>query len=94
MGVGGDLLVDGESQRECGATCFGGDAGLRAGADGVEKVFELKAEGFAFGDVGFGEGESGGGVYDCGERGRLVGGSGVGCGGVRGGGRGGCRDRG
>jgi len=61
--------------------------------DGVEKVFKLKAKGFAFGDVGLGEGEAGGGVYDCSERGRLVGGSG-GSGVRRGGGRGGCRDRG
>jgi hypothetical protein len=73
VGVDGDLLVDGEGKRERGATCFRGDAGLRSGADGVEKVFELEAEGFAFGDVGAGEGEAGGGVYDGGERGRLGG---------------------
>ena len=60
----------------------------------MEKVFKLEAKGFAFGDVGLGEGEAGGGVYGCSERGRLVGGSGVGCGGMRGGGRGGCRARG
>ena len=67
---------------------------MRACADGVEKVFKLKAKGFAFGDVGPGEGEAGGGVHDCSEWGRLVGGSGVVWRGVRGGGRGGCRDRG
>ena len=78
VGVRGDLLVDGESKRKSGATGFGGNAGLRAVADGVEEVFKLKAKGFAFGDVGLGEGEAGGGVD---------GGHGVG----RGGGRGGCR---
>lgn len=55
MGVRGDLLIDCESKRESCATGFGWDAGLRARADSVEEVFELKAEGFAFGDVGFGK---------------------------------------
>ncbi len=60
--MAGDLPVDFEGQGEGGAAGFGGDAGRGAVTDGVEKVFKLKAEGFAFGDVGFGERESGGGV--------------------------------
>ena len=66
MGVGCDLLVDSEGKRESCTTGLGWDAGLRAVANGVEEVFELKAEGFAFGDVGLGEGEAGGGVVVCG----------------------------
>ncbi len=62
MGVGGDLLVDFEGESEGGSACFGGDAGGCARADGVEEVFQLEAKRFAFGDVGFGEGEAGGGV--------------------------------
>jgi len=41
---------------------------LRSGSNGVEKVFEFKAEGFAFGDVRLGEGEPGGGVVGVGRR--------------------------
>lgn len=93
MAVSGDLLVDGESKRESGTTGFGWHAGLCAGANGVKKVFDLKAKGFAFGDVGPGEGEAGGGVYDASERGRLAVVGGV-WRGVRGGDRDGCRDRG
>ncbi len=85
MGVRGDLVVDGESQSESFATCLGGDAGLRAVANGVEKIFKLEAKGFAFGDVRFGEGEACGGVLTGGGRGRMGGGGGCG------GGRGGCR---
>lgn len=81
MGVRGDLVVDRESQCESFATCLGGNAGSSACAHGVEKVFELKAKGFAFGDVRLGEGEACGGV--------LTGrGGGTGWGGD---GRGGCR---
>ncbi len=79
VGVRGDLVIDGESEGKSFATCLSGNAGLRAVAHGVEEVFKLKAKGFAFGDVGLGEGEAGGGVVG-------------GCGGVWGGGvRGGCR---
>ena len=66
MGVGVDVI---ESEGKGGAAGFGGDAGLRAGADGAEEVFELEAEGLAFGDVGLGEGEAGGGVFTVGGRG-------------------------
>lgn len=84
MGVRGDLIVDGESQSESFATCLSGDAGLRAGANGVQEIYELKAKGFAFGDVRLGEGEACGGVVGVCGRG---GGRGRG-----GGGRGGCRE--
>ena len=57
-----NLLIDGECKRESGTASFGGDAGLRASSDSVEKVFKLKAKGFAFGDVGLCKGEAGGGV--------------------------------
>lgn len=63
---------------------------MRAGSYGVEKVFKLKAKGFAFGDVGPGKREAGSGVYDCSERG-FAGGSGGRWMGGRGGGC--CRDR-
>ncbi len=68
MGVGGDLLVDLEGQGESGAAGFGGDAGRRAVADGVEEVFEFEAQGLGLGDVGLGEGEPGGGVLGRGLR--------------------------
>ncbi len=84
VGVGGDLGVDFEGEGESGAAGGGGHAGLGAVADGVEEVFKLEAKGFAFGDVGPGEGEAGGGVRGrrrsgrCGCR-RCVG-AGDGCG--------------
>ena len=54
-------MVDDKRKRVSGTTCFGGNAGLRAVAYGMEKIFKLKAKRFAFGDVGLGEGEAGGG---------------------------------
>ncbi len=92
MGVGGDLVIDGESECESGTTCLGGNAGLRAGAHGVEEVFKLKAKGFAFGDVRVGEGEACGGVLTVGGRGRVGGGGKRGGGGCRAG-RSACSDR-
>ena len=70
MGVRGDLVVDGESECKSFAACLRGNAGLCARANGIEEVFELEAKGFAFGDVGLGEGEAGGGVVGgCGRGG-------------------------
>ncbi len=70
VGVGGNLLVDLEGEGEGCAAGGAGHARWNAVADGVQEVFKLKAEGFAFGDVGFCEGESGGGVRQgCGWRG-------------------------
>ncbi len=60
VSVGGDLGVDLEG--EGGAAGLGVDAGLGAGLNGVEEVFEFQAKGFAFGDAGFGEVEAGGGM--------------------------------
>ena len=48
----GDVPVDVQSEGEGSATSGGGDAGLGAVTDGVEKVFKLEAKGLAFGDVG------------------------------------------
>jgi hypothetical protein len=62
VGVCGDLVVDRESKCESFATCLGWNAWLCACAYSVEEVFEFKAKGFAFGDIGLREGESGGGV--------------------------------
>ena len=62
VGVRGNLVIDRESQCESFAACLGGNAGLRAGAHGIQEVFKLKAKGFAFGYVRLGEGVAGGGV--------------------------------
>ncbi len=86
MGVGGYLVVDGESECQRFATSLSGDAGWCACAHGDEEVFEFEAKGFAFGDVRLGEGEACGGVLTgCGRGG--VGGVGCGRGGCRRGGR-------
>lgn len=56
MGVGGDLVVDGESECKSFTTRLRGHAGLRARTNGIEEVFEFEAKGFAFGYVCLGEG--------------------------------------
>ncbi len=87
MGVRGDLVIDREGQCKCLTTRFCRNAGLCASAHRVKEIFELKAKGFAFGDVRLGERQSRGGVLTGGGHRRLGGGDGA-----RGGGRGGCRE--
>lgn len=65
MGVFCNRAVDFQGQSQGFAGGLRGNAGRRAGSDGVEKVFELEAQGFGSGEIGFIEGEAGGGVRRC-----------------------------
>lgn len=58
----GDVLVDVESECECGSAGEAGDAWRGAVLHGMEEVFDLEVKRFAFRYVGFGEGEASGGV--------------------------------
>ena len=71
LGVVGDVVVDLECECEGGAAGFAGDAWRGAVLHGMEEVFYFEAQGFAFGDVGLGEGEACGGMrrVGCGCRG-------------------------
>ena len=61
-GVGGDVLVDIECERERGPAGLTGYAGRGAVADGMEEVLKLKAKWLAFEDVGLVEREAQGRV--------------------------------
>ena len=65
MGVGGDLFVNGESKSESSTSSLRWNEGLSACSDGMKKILNFKAKGFAFADVFFSEGKAGRGMHNA-----------------------------